>query len=119
MESKDYTELDVWRESRKLVSLVYSVVKNFPEEEKYALSNQLKRAAVSVPSNVAEGIGRQHIKERIQFLYISRGSLYEIETQLFLAIDQGFVELSELQIVFDQITSCKKLLQGYINYLKK
>lgn len=119
MENRDYTDLDVWKESRKLVSMIYDLVKNFPKDERYALTSQLKRAAVSVPSNIAEGVGRQHVKERIQFLYISRGSLYEIETQLFLALDQAFVLGNELESVMDQITSCKKLVQGYINYLKK
>lgn len=119
MEKKDYTQLDVWNESRRLVAHVYDLVKTFPEDEKYALTIQLKRAAISVPSNIAEGVGRQHNKERIQFLYISRGSLYEIETQLFLALDQQFISENDMKGVFDQITSCKKLIQGYINYLKK
>jgi four helix bundle protein len=119
MENKDYTDLDVWKEARKLVSGIYSLVKSFPEDEKYALTSQLKRAAISVPSNIAEGVGRQHKNERIQFLYISRGSLYEIETQLFLALDQSFLSEKSLKDILDQITSCKKLIQGYINYLKK
>lgn len=119
MENKDYFELDVWKETRRLVSMVYALTKGFPDDEKYALTSQLKRAAVSVPSNIAEGIGRQHKNERIQFLYISRGSLYEIETQLFLALDQSFIEKRDLKRCLDQITSCKKLVQGYINYLKK
>jgi len=119
MENRDYTDLDVWKESRKLVSMIYVLVVKFPEDERFALTSQLKRAAVSVPSNIAEGVGRQHNKEKIQFLYISRGSLYEIETQLFLALDQGFVSKKELEGIFAQLTSCKKLIQGYINYLKK
>lgn len=119
MGNKDYTDLDVWKESRKLVSQIYSLSNHFPEEEKYALTSQIRRAAISVPSNIAEGIGRQYNKERIQFLYISRGSLYEIETQMFLAIDQKYVTQEDLIPIFDQITSCKKLVQGYINYLKK
>ena len=119
MENKDYTDLDVWKEARRLVSGIYTLVKLFPEDEKYALISQLKRAAISVPSNIAEGVGRQHKNERIQFLYISRGSLYEIETQLLLAMDQGFISEVDLKESFEQITSCKKLIQGYINYLKK
>lgn len=119
MGNKDYTDLDVWKESRKLVSQIYSLSNHFPEEEKYALTSQIRRASISVPSNIAEGIGRQYIKERIQFLYITRGSLYEIETQMFLAIDQKYVTQEDLAPIFDQITSCKKLVQGYINYLKK
>lgn len=119
MENKDYTDLDVWKEARELVSGIYTLVKSFPEDEKYALTNQLKRAAISVPSNIAEGIGRQHKNERIQFLYISRGSLYEIETQLFLALDQSFISEEKLNDILGQITICKKLIQGYINYLRK
>lgn len=119
MDNKDYTDLDVWKESRKLVSYIYELVKLFPEDEKYALTSQLKRAAIAVPSNIAEGMGRQYTKERIQFLYISRGSLYGLETQLYLAIDQGFVNSRDISDIFEQITSCKKLVQGYINYLKK
>ena len=118
-ENKQYYDLDVWKAARKLVSDVYDLTKNFPDTEKFALTSQLKRAAISVPSNIAEGIGRQHKNERIQFLYISRGSLYEIETQLFLALDQKYINQQDIDMLLIQITSCKKLIQGYINYLKK
>ncbi len=106
-------------ESRTLVSLVYDLVEKFPEEEKWGLISQIRRSVVSVPSNIAEGTGRQHSKETVQFLYIARGSLYEIETQLFLAFDQKYVGKKDLDNVLEKITSCKRLIQGYINYLKK
>lgn len=117
-ENRQFYDLDVWKEARKLVSVIYDLSRLFPDEEKYALTSQIRRAAISVPSNIAEGIGRQHITERIQYMYISRGSLYEIETQLFLALDQNYIVQQDLDTLITQITSCKKLIQGYINYLK-
>ncbi len=102
-----------------MVSKTYDVLKNFPELEKYALTSQIRRAAISIPSNIAESIGRQHDDERIQFLYIARGSLYESETQLFLSFDQAYLEEGNLNFLLDLITECKKLIHGYVNYLKR
>lgn len=118
-EGRPYYDLDVWKKSRLLVSEIYEVLKSFPHEEKFALTSQMRRAAISIPSNIAEGIGRQHNKERIQFLFLSRGSLYELETQLFLAYDQNCLNQSQLEGLLDGITDCKKLIHGYVNYLKK
>lgn len=80
---------------------------------------QIRRAVVSVPSNIAEGIGRNHTKETLQFLYISRGSLFEIETQLILALDQQFIEQSQFDSITEQIENCKRLINGFINYHQK
>jgi four helix bundle protein len=74
---KDYTDLDVWIEARKLANMSYSITSNYPKEEIYGLMNQLRRCAVSIPSNIAEGIGRQTAKDTIHFLHIARGLLYE------------------------------------------
>ena len=82
---KDHKDLDVWKQSIVLVEDIYALTKNFPSDEKYGLSSQIKRAVVSVPSNIAEGAGRKGDKEFIQFLYIAMGSLSELETQLILA----------------------------------
>ena len=114
-----YTELDVWLESRKFVKMVYVVCKKFPAEEMYGLTSQIKRCAVSVPSNIAEGCGRQSSKETIHFLHISRGSLFELETQLYLASDLEFLSNEDLKLLLIQVTSCKKLLNGFINYYRK
>ena len=116
---KSYRELDVWKESRKLVSKVYLVTKNYPKEEVYGIINQLRRCSVSIPSNIAEGCGRRTSKETIHFLYISRGSLYELETQLFLSKDLNFISEDELNNLLIQIETCMKLLSGFINYYKK
>jgi len=115
----NYTDLDVWKYSRELVKLVYLLTKTFPKEELYALTNQIKRSVVSVPSNIAEGIGRQSNKETIDFLYIAKGSLYEVETQLYLSYDLSYISEIELKNILEKVISNKKLLNGFINYYKK
>ncbi|WP_179009193.1 four helix bundle protein [Winogradskyella forsetii] len=114
----NYTELDVWIKSRELVKSVYLIGNLFPKDELFSLTNQVRRCSVSVPSNIAEGLGRQYNKETIQFLYISRGSLYELETQLYLAFDLDYISNKQLETILEQVTSCKKLLNGFIKYFK-
>ena len=116
---KSYRELDVWKYSRELFKLVYLLTKSFPQEELYSLTNQIRRSSISVPSNIAEGIGRQHNKETIHFLYIAKGSLQEVETQLYLSFDLGYISKEELKIILKKVISNKKLLNGFINYYKK
>ncbi|AOC94239.1 hypothetical protein BB050_01104 [Flavobacterium anhuiense] len=115
----EYSKLEVWMEARKLVNLLYDFSKLFPKEELFGLTNQMKRAAISIPSNIAEGCGRQTSKETIHFLHISRGSLYELETQFYIALDQKYIEENNFNIALSQIQICKKLLNGFINYYKK
>lgn len=88
---KSYKELLIWQKGIKIVVLIYKLTRSFPKEEIYALTSQLKRASVSVPSNIAEGFGRQTDKSFHHFLNISRGSLNEIETQLIIAKELDFV----------------------------
>ena len=114
----NYTELDVWISTRKLVKDVYLLSASFPNEELYVLTHQIRRCSVSIPSNIAEGLGRQSNKETIHFLFISKGSIYELETQLFLAFDLDYISKVELERIIEQITTCKKLLNGFINYFK-
>ncbi|MFM9984291.1 MAG: four helix bundle protein, partial [Flavobacteriales bacterium] len=118
-EINSYRDLDVWKQSRLLVKSVYQLSKSFPKEEQFGLTNQLRRAAISVPSNIAEGSGRNHSKDSIQFFFIARGSLYEIETQLIISFDLEYISESQLQEVLVQVTRCKKLLNGFINYFQK
>lgn len=113
-----YTDLEVWVESRKLVSMVYAATVDFPKEEIFGLTNQMRRSAVSVPSNIAEGSGRRTTNNTLQFLYISRGSLFELETQLYLANDLNYLNEISSEQLLTQLTSCKKLLNGFINYYK-
>ena len=114
----NYTELDVWINSRKLVTAVYQLTKSFPKDELYGITNQIRRCVVSIPSNIAEGCGRQTTKDTIHFLYISRGSLYELETQVILASDLNYITKEDLDTLLEKITSSKKLLNGFINYYK-
>lgn len=115
----EYNKLEVWIEARKLTNLIYDLSKVFPKEEIYGLTNQMRRCLVSIPSNIAEGCGRQTSKDTINFLHISRGSLYELETQCYVALDQKYIDENNFNIVFNQLQSCKKLLNGFINYYKK
>lgn len=103
----EYTDLDVWMASRKLVKIVYDLTKSYPKEEMYGLTNQMRRSAVSVPSNIAEGCGRRTSADTIQFLHIARGSLYELETQLFLAFDQEYLKQSELNLSWTKLKLVK------------
>ncbi|TXE09765.1 four helix bundle protein [Seonamhaeicola algicola] len=116
---KSYRDLDVCEEARKLVSIVYASTQEYPKEEIYGIVSQMRRCAISIPSNIAEGCGRQSSKETIHFLYISRGSLYELETQSFLSKDLNFLSEEKLNKILEQIEACMKLLNGFINYYKK
>jgi four helix bundle protein len=115
---KSYTDLDVWKKARELVKEVYLITRNFPKEELYGLTNQIRRAAVSVPSNIAEGHGRNTSKDSLQFFYIARGSLYELETQVFVSFDLEYIIQNYLDGIIDDITNCKKLLNGLIRYFE-
>ena len=117
-ESMNYIDLNVWIESRELVKLVYELTASFPKREIYGLTSQIRRCAVSVSSNIAEGCGRRTSKETIHFLYISRGSLYELEAQVYISNDMDYVSKSRSEIMLNKITVCKKLLNGFINYYK-
>ncbi len=114
---KSHKDLKVWQESMDLVTDIYELVQNFPPEEKYNLTSQIKRSSVSIPSNIAEGAGRKSNLEFIQFLNIASGSLSELETQLEIAIRLKFItENEELfkKIIFIRImiTNLKKSLSN-------
>jgi len=113
-----YRDLEVWKQTKDLVRLIYEVTKAFPKEEQFGLTNQLRRASVSIPSNIAEGCGRNHSKDSIQFFFISRGSLYEVETQIIVSFDLGYITIEEQNSILDNIKSCKRLLNGFINYFQ-
>lgn len=115
----EYKDLEVWMEARKLTKLVYDTTTNYPKEEIFGLTNQMRRCAVSVPSNIAEGCGRNTSKDTIHFLFIARGSLYELESQIYLSSDLEFINDDKLASISKQIILCKKLLNGFINYYRK
>jgi len=112
----DHKQLDAWKEGVKLVKEIYLLTRSFPKEELYGLTNQLRRAAVSIPSNIAEGSARQSDKEMIQFLYVALGSLSEVETQIIIAIELEYISNNEE--ISGNITKIRKLIVGLIKYLK-
>ncbi|MBP2832402.1 four helix bundle protein [Aquimarina sp. U1-2] len=114
----EYTDLEVWKEARELVNTIYEITKAFPSDELYGLIVQMRRCSISIPSNIAEGCGRKTSSDTIRFLHISRGSLYELETQVYLAVDQNYVTDRKNQELRTQIKKCKMLLNGFINYYK-
>ncbi|WP_316817878.1 four helix bundle protein [Pedobacter nyackensis] len=118
MEKKVYTDLDVWKEARTLVNDIYVATKRFPKEEIFGLMNQMRRCAVSIPSNIAEGCGRNHPKDSIQFFFISRGSLYELETQLYISFDQKYIDELSLKPILNKLEITRKLLNGFIKYYR-
>ena len=113
-----YKDLDVWKMSRELVAEIYSFSKTLPQEERFGLISQMRRAAISIPANIAEGHGRNYSKDTIQFLHISRGSLYEIETLLYVACDVKYAVESDLSPLFEKVNSVVKMLNGLIKYFE-
>jgi len=113
-----YTDLDVWKESRILVKMVYDTVIQYPREELFGLQSQIKRSAVSIPSNIAEGCGRNHRKDSLQFFYVARGSAYELETQLYLSFDLNFLSDERLNDLLYKLQAVRMLLSGLINRYK-
>lgn len=113
-----FTNLEVWKEARALVKLVYTNISAFPREEMFGLQSQIKRSVISIPSNIAEGCGRNSIKDSMQFFYISRGSAFELEAQLYLSCDLGFIDEVQLENMLKQLELVRKLLAGFINFYK-
>ncbi|MBO4722456.1 MAG: four helix bundle protein [Muribaculaceae bacterium] len=107
-----FEKLDAWQEARKLVAKTYRLTEKFPITEQYALANQLQRAAVSVPSNIAEGSGRVAVKENIHFLEIAFGSLMEVYCQLQLAVDLGYISDEDMKSIKSDIFTTSKLISG-------
>lgn len=114
---KDYKELDVWKRGIQFVLAIYETAKQFPKDETYALASQMKRAAVSIPSNIAEGASRNTTKEFIQFLYIALGSAAELETQIIIAEKLGYIKNSET--LLSEIIIIRKMLNALISALKR
>lgn len=116
METKyDYKQLEVYKESKRLVKIVYALLKKFPKEEQYALCDQLRRAVISVPSNVAEGLGRYSMKEQVHFFEIAYGSLREVDCQIDIASDLEYITEAEEAKVSEVITHVSAMISGLRN----
>jgi four helix bundle protein len=114
-EVKTHKDLDVWKDGIELVKLIYNLTSSFPKEEMYGLTSQIRRSVVSIPSNIAEGAARKNKKEFVQFLYIALGSIAELETQLIISKELGYIH--DLKI-FDDLERLKAKLLGLIRYVK-
>jgi four helix bundle protein len=114
-----FENLKVWQESRKLVSEIYRLVRKFPKEEKFALGDQIRRAVISVPSNIAEGNGRGSLKEQIHFIEIAYGSLMEVYCQLQVASDLSFIQEADLENIKPKVSSIANMLTGLRASLRK
>ena len=111
---RSFKDLRTWRAAYELSLTIYRATKLFPESEKFGLSNQLRRAAVSVASNIAEGFSRQGVKEKIQFYYMAKGSLSEIECQLMIAEGVGYISGEQLEVFEQDILSTSKMLSALL-----
>ncbi len=116
---KTYQDLIVWQRSRELVVLVYRLTDAFPGAELFGLTSQIRRAVISIPSNVAEGFRRKSVKEKIQFLRIAYGSGSELETQLILSTDLGFLEKDDLVRVDNLLHEVMSMLNKIIANFEK
>jgi four helix bundle protein len=114
-----YMDLDVWKTSHELVVKIYKITRDFPKEETYGLISQLRRGAYSIPSNIAEGNGKQYTKEYIQFLYIAKSSLNETRYFLFLSKDLDYIKENKYNELIGLLNQIEKMLMGLINSLKK
>jgi len=115
---RTHKDLDVWKNSIDFVTEIYKLTNKFPKSEFYGLTNQIRRSAVSIPSNIAEGAGRAHNKEFIQFLNISLGSISEIETQLTISKNLGFIDTDNFDIFLNKLNLIRSQIVGLIKYLK-
>jgi four helix bundle protein len=115
---KNYKELKVWQKSYQLCLEIYKITARFPKEERFGLTSQIRRAAVSVPSNIAEGYGRKTTADYIRSLYIAYGSNCELETQNLLSGDLGYIESALLKGIKDEIQEVERMLKALIKSLE-
>lgn len=117
MKVKDYKDLRVWQKGIEIVDKIYLITKGFPKEELYGLITQMRRAAVSIPSNIAEGFVRKHSREYKQFLYVSLGSCAELDTQLVITSRRDYITNEKLEELSEDINHETRMLVSLINKL--
>ena len=114
---KTFEDLQCWQACREVRIFIINLVKSYPKEEKFSIIDNMKRAARSTTQNIAEGFGRYHYRENLQFCRISRGSLFELIDDLITSIDEGFISQKDYQLGREKISNALALLNGYISYL--
>ena len=116
---RNFRNYDFWQDSKGLTKEVYVLLKSFPKEEQYALCDQIRRAVVSIPSNIAEGAGRESEADFAHFLDIAIGSCFEVETQLDIALDLGYIVEVQHRNVISQLQSVERRISGFISRLRR
>lgn len=117
--SKNFKDLEAWKKARALRKDLSKLARSLPIHEKYRLTDQMIRSARSVTANIAEGYGRFHYQENVQFCRQSRGSLTEVQDHLIVALDEGYINESTFETFDQKAEECIRILNGYINYLIK
>ena len=115
---KSFEELIIWQEARKFTNNIYKLTKKYPQEELYGLTSQMRRAAVSVMSNIAEGFDRRTTKEFISFLIIARASVSEVQNDLYVSLDLDYINNEDFKTYYNHAQKIGKLINGLITYLK-
>jgi len=118
MKIYSFKDLEAWKEGHKLVLNVYKITKKFPKEERFGIIDQMRRAAVSITSNIVEGFTRQSYKEKLQFYYMSKGSLVELYNQIIISKDIGYIINKDFTQIENQVNIVGKLLTGLIRSTK-
>jgi four helix bundle protein len=113
-----FTDLTVWKNGHHLVLVIYKITQNFPKQELYSLTDQMRRAGVSVTSNIAEGYGRKTYREKLHFYYIAQGSLTELKNQLIIARDLKYLRKVDFELLANQSNRVHQLLQGLLTKTK-
>jgi len=115
---KSFEELEVWQRARKFVLKIYNLTKSFPKDELYGLTSQIRRAAVSIGSNISEGFDRRSDKEFSNFLAIARGSIAEVQNDLYIALDLKYISEDEFNATYGETKKIAKQINGLMTYLK-
>jgi four helix bundle protein len=115
---KTHKDLNVWKESIDLVTLIYEKTKSFPKDELFGLTSQIRCSAISIPSNISEGAARESNKEFLRFLFISQGSVSELDTQLIIAYNLKFLSNEDNYLISEKLGAIRKMLAGLIKFRK-
>jgi four helix bundle protein len=119
MSIKSYRDLDIWKRSCTMVTIVYSATSEFPKREMFGLTRQIRRAAVSIPSNIAEGAARLYTREYIRFLSNALGSIAELETQLIVSVDLGYTTQERIEHLFQELDQIGKMTRRLVQRLEE
>jgi len=116
---EQFEDIESWKEARKLVNMIYEVSAKGIFANDFSLKDQIRRASVSIMSNISEGFGRETNREFVQFLVVARASAFEVQSQLYVALDRKYIDSNKFEAIYNQATSVVSLIDGFIRYLRK